>query len=212
MSRKLLVMLAVALLGVATVSCGRSSNIAQPGRTLPPGTKPPVAGSVQGKPCVAPAADNPTAEGQPVVDIPVGPPPTTLVSKDLKVGEGAEVKVTDKVKVHYVGLACSTGKQFDGNFGKDPITFGLDGVIAGWTQGIPGMKVGGQRQLVIPPDLAYKDQQKGADIAPFETLVFVIQLEGIEAADATSTTLATTPTVPGSTVATTPGSTPGTTP
>ena len=211
MLRKPLVMLAVALLSVAMVSCGRSSNVAQPGRTLPPGTNPPVAGSVAGKPCVAAAADNPKPAGMPVVDIPVGPPPTTLVKTDIKVGDGAEVKsASDKVKVNYVGLSCSTGKQFDTSYGKEPAEFALTGVIPGWTQGIPGMKVGGQRQLVIPPDLAYGDSPSSPDIAPGETLVFVIDLLSVEEATATTTAAvnATVPTVPGSTVGSTPGSTP----
>lgn len=210
MSRKLLVTLAVALLGLVTVSCGRSTNVAQPGRTLPPGTKPPAAGSVAGQPCVAASPDNPKPEGQPVVEIPVGPPPTELVKKDLKVGDGAEVKATDKVKVNYVGLSCSTGKQFDASYGKEPATFPLSGVIPGWTQGIPGMKVGGQRMLVIPPALAYGDKPTSPAIAPGETLVFVIDLLGIEDAT-TSTTVAATPTVPGSSIVSTPGSTPGST-
>jgi len=209
MSRKLLVTLVVALVGVATVSCGRSVDVATPDRTLPPGTKPPAAGSVAGQPCVAASPDNPKAEGKPEVSVPVGPPPTELVKTDLKVGDGQEVVATDTITVQYVGISCSTGKQFDSSWDKGtPATFPLSGVIPGWTQGIPGMKVGGQRQLVIPPALAYGDNPTSPDIAPGETLIFVIDLISIGPADTGSTV----PGDPGTTAATTAATTPGSTP
>jgi peptidylprolyl isomerase len=123
-----------------------------------------------------------TSGGKPAVDVPIGPPPTGLVSVDVKVGDGAEATPGATVKVHYVGVSCSTGEEFDSSWDRgEPISFPLDGVIAGWTEGIPGMKVGGRRQLVIPPDLAYGNRPpSGSGIAPGETLIFVVDLVGIE--------------------------------
>jgi peptidylprolyl isomerase len=105
--------------------------------------------SAAGKPCV-PLAD-PLPTGAPDVPIVVGPPPTELVKQDLTVGTGAEVQAGDTVTVNYIGVSCSTGKIFDSSYSRgQPATFSLDQVIPGWTQGIPGMKVGGSRLLGIP--------------------------------------------------------------
>lgn len=210
-----------ALALVITASACSGNEVASPTRTVPPASAAPpgtVAPSVAGQPCVA-ASDVPVIEGKPIVNVPVGPPPTTMINTDLKVGTGDEVKASDTITVQYVGIACSTGKQFDSSWDNgQPATFSLSGVIPGWTQGIPGMKVGGQRQLVIPPELAYADSpQPGSGIAAGETLIFVIDLVSIGAAPATTvagapaTTVApavtttaapaTTTTAPSSTVA-----------
>ena len=76
-------------------------------------------------------------------------------------------------------MSCSTGKIFDTSYGKTPATFPLDNVIPGWQQGIPGMKVGGTRLLGIPSDLAYGAQGYPPDIAPDETLWFVVELKNV---------------------------------
>ena len=110
--------------------------------------------------------------------ITVGPPPTELVSEDLTVGTGATVEPTSTVTVDYIGVSCSTGKIFDTSYGKTPATFPLDRVIPGWQQGLPGMKVGGIRLLGIPADLAYGAQGYPPDIAPDETLWFVVDAQG----------------------------------
>lgn len=131
--------------------------------------------SAAGLPCKAVA--DPLPAGSPPVPVKVGPPPTALVKEDLKPGTGAVVAAGQKLKVNYTGVSCSTGKIFDSSYttGK-PAEFSLDGVIPGWQEGIPGMKVGGQRLLGIPPDQAYGDSGGGGDIAPGETLWFVVEV------------------------------------
>jgi len=113
--------------------------------------------------------------GKPEVDFPGGEPPTELEITDIWEGDGPVVNRGDVVKVHYVGVAFSTGEEFDASWNRgDPLQFqlGAGWVIAGWDQGVQGMKVGGRRQLIIPPDLAYGDRGAGRVIAPGETLVF----------------------------------------
>jgi peptidylprolyl isomerase len=137
--------------------------------TVPAGT------SAAGKPCVAVA--DPLPAGAPAVPVKVGPPPTQLVKEDLKEGTGATVGAKDTVTVNYIGVSCSTGKIFDSSYGRgQPATFGLNGVIKGWTDGIPGMKVGGQRLLGIPPDQGYGAAGSPPDIGANETLWFVVEI------------------------------------
>jgi peptidylprolyl isomerase len=133
--------------------------------------------SVAGLPCVAPV-EQATPEGEPEVPMPEGEPPTELVVEDLVEGDGAEATEGATVTAHYVGVACSTGEQFDSSWDRGaPTEFPLDGVIPGWQEGIPGMQVGGRRLLVIPPELAYgEDPPPGSGLAPGETLVFVVDL------------------------------------
>jgi peptidylprolyl isomerase len=119
-----------------------------------------------------------TAE-KPEIDFPEGPPPADLEITDITVGSGAEAKAGDQVLVHYVGVAHSTGEEFDASYNRGaPLDFPLGGgrVIAGWDQGVQGMKVGGRRQLVIPPHLGYGDRGAGGVIKPGETLIFVVDL------------------------------------
>ena len=119
---------------------------------------------------------------KPTVVVPSGTPPTELQKKDLIVGKGAEATTGKKVTVQYVGVSFSTGKQFDASWDSGrafPFTLGAGDVIKGWDQGVPGMKVGGRRQLVIPPDLAYGAGGYPPAIAPNETLVFVVDLVSV---------------------------------
>jgi peptidylprolyl isomerase len=119
-----------------------------------------------------------TAE-KPEIDFPEGPPPSDLEITDITVGSGAEAKAGDQVLVHYVGVAHSTGEEFDASYNRGaPLDFPLGGgrVIAGWDQGVQGMKVGGRRRLVIPPHLGYGDRGAGGVIKPGETLIFVVDL------------------------------------
>ena len=112
-----------------------------------------------------------------------GPPPADLVVEDITVGEGPEAAAGSLATVHYVGVAHSTGEEFDASWDRgDPLRFplGRGQVIAGWDQGVQGMKVGGRRQLVIPPHLAYGDRGAGGVIKPGETLVFVVDLIGVQ--------------------------------
>ncbi len=116
---------------------------------------------------------------KPEIDFPGGEPPADLQITDIWEGEGAVAKQGDTVQVHYVGVAYSTGEEFDASWNRgEPLEFqlGIGRVIAGWDQGVQGMRVGGRRQLVIPPDLAYGDRGAGRVIAPGETLIFVCDL------------------------------------
>lgn len=116
---------------------------------------------------------------KPEIDFPDSPPPTDLVITDIVVGDGAEAASGATVLAHYVGVSHSTGEEFDASYNRgDPLAFrlGVGQVIAGWDQGIAGMKVGGRRQLVIPPHLAYGDRGAPGAIAPGETLIFVVDL------------------------------------
>jgi peptidylprolyl isomerase len=116
---------------------------------------------------------------KPEVEVPSGPPPKQLETEDITVGEGAEAATGDAVTVQYVGVNYSNGEEFDTSWDKpEPFTLqlGAGSVIPGWEEGIPGMKVGGRRELIIPPDLAYGRQGRPPDIPPNETLIFVIDL------------------------------------
>ena len=124
------------------------------------------------------------AATKPKVNVPSGDPPTTLQKEDLKEGTGAEAKTGQKVSVQYVGVSYSTKKQFDASWdnpGAKPFDFtlGAGNVIQGWDEGVPGMKVGGRRQLIIPPALAYGPAGYPPVIAPNETLVFVVDLVSV---------------------------------
>jgi peptidylprolyl isomerase len=106
-------------------------------------------------------------------------PPTELVVTDLTEGDGPLAQAGSTVSVHYVGVSHSTGEEFDASYNRGaPLQFrlGVGQVISGWDQGVQGMKVGGRRQLVIPPQLAYGDRGAGGVIGPGETLVFVVDL------------------------------------
>jgi len=116
---------------------------------------------------------------KPEVDFPDGEPPIELQISDIWQGDGAVAKAGDTVQVHYVGVAYSTGEEFDTSWSRGaPLEFrlGVGQVIAGWDQGVQGMRVGGRRQLIIPPRLAYGDRGAGRSIAPGETLIFVCDL------------------------------------
>ena len=116
---------------------------------------------------------------KPEIDFPGGPPPEDLQITDVTVGEGPEANPGSTVKVHYVGVAYSTGDEFDASYNRGaPLEFPLGAgyVIPGWDAGVAGMKVGGRRQLVIPPHLAYGDRGAGGVIGPGETLIFVVDL------------------------------------
>nr|WP_202471359.1 FKBP-type peptidyl-prolyl cis-trans isomerase [Streptomyces sp. SID8377] len=102
-----------------------------------------------------------------------------MVIRDIWEGEGAEAKAGQNVTVHYVGVAFSTGEEFDASWNRNsPFTFPLGGgrVIKGWDQGVQGMKVGGRRELTIPAHLAYGNQSPSPLIKAGETLIFVVDL------------------------------------
>jgi peptidylprolyl isomerase len=116
---------------------------------------------------------------KPEIEFPEGPPPADLEVTDIWEGNGAEAKTGSNVKVHYVGVAYSTGEEFDASWNRgEPLEFqlGAGRVIAGWDEGVQGMRVGGRRKLVIPSHLAYGDRGAGGVIKPGETLIFVCDL------------------------------------
>ena len=120
-------------------------------------------------------------DAKPEITVPSTPPPGELQIVDLVDGDGPEAQPGATVTTHYVGTSWSTGTQFDASWDRgQPLSFPLSAVIAGWTHGIPGMKGGGRRLLVIPPDLGYGRAGAGAAIGPDETLVFVIDLVDTE--------------------------------
>jgi peptidylprolyl isomerase len=112
-----------------------------------------------------------------------GDPPAELTIEDITVGEGPEATPGHVVNVHYVGVAHSTGREFDASYNRgEPFAFPLGGgqVIAGWDQGVAGMKVGGRRKLTIPPELGYGSRGAAGAIKPNETLIFVVDLLGVQ--------------------------------
>ena len=116
---------------------------------------------------------------EPIVGKPIGAAPTTLISQDIIVGSGDEVVATSTLTVHYQLISWKSGEILQSSWKSAPIDFPLNGVIAGWQQGMPGMKVGGRRLLVIPPELAYGAAGSGP-IGPNETLAFVVDLVGLQ--------------------------------
>jgi peptidylprolyl isomerase len=133
----------------------------------------------------APETTTTTAPDKPDITIPETPPPTELQTTDITVGEGEEARAGSTVEVHYAGRAYSNGEEFDSSYERGEafsFTLGQGGVIPGWDQGIAGMREGGRRQLIVPPDLAYGEQGDPPDIGPNDTLVFVIDLLRVEEA------------------------------
>ncbi|MCU1571334.1 MAG: peptidyl-prolyl cis-trans isomerase [Naasia sp.] len=116
---------------------------------------------------------------KPEIDAPEGPAPTSLEVTDIVVGDGQEAAPRSTVNVHYLGVEYDTGEEFDSSWGRgQSINFPLTSLIAGWQQGIPGMKVGGRRKLVVPAALAYGPAGGGHRLSG-KTLIFVIDLLGV---------------------------------
>ena len=168
-----LVLVTAAGLGLA--ACG-SSSVASPPTTASAPTTP--ASTVPIATIAQPSAPG-TIGTEPTITVPPGAPPTQLESKDLIVGTGPAVKAGDKATVQYVGVAYSSGKVFDSSWSRNqafPFALGQGQVIAGWDQGVVGMQVGGRRELIIPPSLAYGAQSPGSGIAANDTLIFIVDL------------------------------------
>ena len=122
-------------------------------------------------------------DSKPEIPKPSGPPPTKLVIKDIVKGKGKTAKRGRNVTVQYVGVSWSTGQQFDASWDNgQPFQFqlGTPQIIQGWNRGVRGMREGGRRELIIPPDLGYGAQGSPPVIAPNETLVFVIDLLSLD--------------------------------
>jgi peptidylprolyl isomerase len=120
---------------------------------------------------------------RPQIDKPEGDIPFELVTDDIVVGEGDEATKGTKVSVHYVGVAFSSGEEFDASWNRgQPFEFklGAGQVIPGWDAGVEGMKVGGRRKLTIPSAMAYGARGAGGVIGPNEPLVFVVDLLSVD--------------------------------
>jgi FKBP-type peptidyl-prolyl cis-trans isomerase len=171
MTKRALVIPTLATAAIALTGCGSSSKA--PGvQTAPSSGATEAAVTTTAKP---PAA----ISKKPTVTVPTGPAPTKLVTKDLVTGTGQTAKAGDTVTVNYVGVLYKNGKEFDSSWSRNqPFTTALSNgsVIPGWVQGIPGMKVGGRRELVIPASLAYGKQGSPPTIPPNSPLVFVVDL------------------------------------
>ena len=116
---------------------------------------------------------------KPEIDFPGDAAPTELVIEDLSLGDGAEARAGDSISAHYVGVAHSTGEEFDASWNRGSaldFRLGVGQVIKGWDLGIVGMKVGGRRKLIIPASLAYGERGAGGAIKPGEALIFVVDL------------------------------------
>ena len=155
-----------------------TSTAVTPSATLTPASPaPPLA-------ACAPISPNPPASGQPTIPPVVGKPPTSLKIKDVKVGTGAVAKKGSSLSVTYIGVSCTTGKVFDATYkdGGQPFTvspLGSASVIAGWNQGLMGVRAGGVRELIIPPSLGYGPSGSGP-IGPNETLIFLVTVKSVK--------------------------------
>jgi peptidylprolyl isomerase len=164
----------LAVAAAALAGCGGSSK-AGGIETAPSG------GATQAAVATTPKPP-PALATKPVVTVPKGPAPSKLVTKDLVVGTGQTAKAGDTITVNYVGVLYKTGKEFDSSWSRNtPFTTPLAAgqVIPGWVQGIPGMKVGGRRELIIPSSLAYGTKGSGTAIPPNSPLVFIVDLLSI---------------------------------
>jgi peptidylprolyl isomerase len=179
----------IAVLALGVSACGSSSKA--PGVTTAPS-----AGLTADTSTVAGASSSPTSttatattpkppsplSKKPVVNVPKGPAPKGLVTKDLITGTGPAATPSSTVTVNYVGVLYKNGTEFDSSWKRSqtfttPLTPGS--VIAGWVKGIPGMKVGGRRELIIPASQAYGAAGSGSTIPPNSPLVFVVDLLGV---------------------------------
>jgi peptidylprolyl isomerase len=147
--------------------------------------KPASAPATTAAPAATTAAPQPGSiskdlKSEPKIPKPTGDPPTALVTKDIVKGKGPKAKAGDLASVQYTGVSWSTGEKFDASWdrGAQPFQFplGQGQVIPGWDEGVPGMRVGGRRELIIPPAKAYGPQGQPPVIGPDETLVFVVDL------------------------------------
>jgi peptidylprolyl isomerase len=174
MLRNRLLILPLLAATLAFTACGDKSDdeaaATTPAATDPPPGKVEVTGKLGAKPKITITPANPT-------------PPSALVVKDIVKGHGKAAKAGDTVTVQYDGVLYQNGSEFDASWNHgQPFSFplGAQQVIPGWDQGVAGMKVGGRRELIIPPDLGYGAQGSPPSIPPNSTLVFVVDLEKIK--------------------------------
>lgn len=166
-----------ALAAAALLAAGCGDDDAEQTAT----TEPPAAetATAEPEPAAPEGGDLEDTDTKPAIAKPSGDPPDELVVEDIVEGKGKTAKKGSQVSVQYVGVSYSTGEEFDASWDRgEPFTFALGAgqVIPGWDEGIAGMKVGGRRQLTIPPDMAYGPAGSPPAIGPDETLIFVVDL------------------------------------
>ena len=181
---RLLLLLALIASVLALPACGDDDTESDPSTAAPsaPAETPPPA-PTETEPQEAEGGDPKDLDSKPRVDIPKGDPPSKLVKQDIVKGKGKAAKKGDDVEMQYVGVLYDGGTEFDASWNTgQPFPFKLGGgdVIKGWDEGIVGMKEGGRRKLIIPPDLAYGPQGQPPTIPPEATLVFVVDLISIK--------------------------------
>jgi FKBP-type peptidyl-prolyl cis-trans isomerase len=188
---RLLLLLALIASVFALAACGDDDSKSDPSTAAPsgPSDAPPTTAAPEAEappeqaPEQAEGGDPKDLDKKPRVDVPKGDPPKKLVKEDIVTGKGKAAKKGDNVEMQYVGVLYEGGTEFDASWNSgQPFPFELGGgqVIKGWDQGIVGMKKGGRRKLVIPPDLAYGPEGQPPTIPPNATLVFVVDLLEIE--------------------------------
>ena len=176
---RLPILLACLPLALFAASCGDDEE---------PASAPPAAtATATPEPATAGAPDlgaiSEDLSEKPAVEQPSGEPPAELYSQDIVKGKGPGAKKGNTVVVNYVGLNFSNGREFDASWDSGatfPVQLGTGSVIAGWEKGLIGIKEGGRRKLVIPPELGYGAQGYPPDIPPNETLVFVVDAVAVE--------------------------------
>lgn len=182
---------ALAVVSVALAACGSTKTADIPDgsdtgqsastattETTTTGTTPTFAKPTAAVTAIADKVGTDTKK-KPKITKPSGKPPTKLTVVDIVPGKGAAAQSGDTLTVDYAGNSWSTGKQFDASWDRKqtfPVTLGQNQVIQGWEQGLVGMKQGGRRLIVIPPDLGYGSTGSGSSIKPNETLIFVVDL------------------------------------
>ncbi len=176
---KRLTLIFVACLALAVAGCGGDDSTTESSES----TQATTTETTQTE-STAPKQAQPAAnKTKPKVTVPSGPPPKQLEIEDIEEGTGATAKAGDTVSVQYVGVGYESGEEFDASWDRGepyPFQLGAGMVIPGWDQGVEGMKVGGRRELIIPPDLAYGEAGSPPAIGPNETLIFVIDLLAVE--------------------------------
>lgn len=168
---RLLALTSIALIALVAAGCGSSDSSTEATAAASQESSEAGAGGE--------ASTAATEKTEPKVTVPKGPPPKKLVVKDIEKGTGAEAKAGDEVEVQYIGVNYKRGDKFDASWDRnEPFSFQLGAgmVIPGWDQGIEGMKVGGRRELIIPPNLGYGPSGSPPAIPPNETLIFVVDL------------------------------------
>ena len=167
---------AIAVSALIAAGCGGDDE--EGSANQPPQTTPP-AFETQPAPAPEEGGDLTDTSTKPTVDVPEGPPPEELKTEDIVKGDGRAARAGDMLAVEYVGVSYATGEEFDSSWDSpEPFVFelGAGNVIEGWDEGLEGMREGGRRQLIIPPDMAYGPAGQPPVIGPDETLVFVVDL------------------------------------